>query len=93
MRNQENKSRWLAAYERALVEVWGNDEQWMTHLRLMPRFASAKTDAEKFSLLAQRMTEGFATGGANKDSKAVRMTCKAMGIKHTYTAIRAFLNS
>ena len=42
--------------------------------------------------LAAKMTEGLRTGSANKDGKGIQRTCKALGIKYTYTAIKAYLN-
>lgn len=41
--------------------------------------------------LAAKMTDGLLTGRANKDGKGIANTCKALGIKYTYTAIKAFL--
>lgn len=35
-----------------------------------------------------RMRAAFIAGSYNKDSRAIKATCKAFGIKHTYTAIR-----
>ena len=37
------------------------------------------------------MTVGLAKGGANKDGEGIKRACKAVGIKHTYAAISAFL--
>jgi hypothetical protein len=42
--------------------------------------------------LAQKMTAGLAIGQANKDGEGIEGTCKALGVKHNYTAIRQFLN-
>lgn len=49
--------------------------------------ASRMTAAE----LARKMTCGLAAGTADKDGKAIRLTCRELGIKHTYRAIRAYL--
>lgn len=38
-----------------------------------------------------RMMIAIANKSFNKDSKAVKATCKKLGIKHTYTAIYEFL--
>ena len=40
-----------------------------------------------------RMVAAFDRGSYNKDSRAFRETCKALGIKHTYTAIREFIGA
>lgn len=39
----------------------------------------------------QRMMDAVYKGTFNKDSKAIKDTCKDLGIKHTYTAIREYL--
>jgi len=51
--------------------------------------ASRTTPAE----LARKMTLGLDNGTADKDGEGVRRTCKALGINHTYKAIRAFLTA
>ena len=43
--------------------------------------------------LADKMTEGLLTGTANKDGEGIKRTCKALGIKYTYSAIKTFLQS
>lgn len=40
-----------------------------------------------------RMRGAFERRSYNKDSHAIRATCKHFGIKHTYAAINAFLKS
>jgi hypothetical protein len=39
----------------------------------------------------QKMCTAIERGSANKDSRAIKATCKVLGIKHTYTAIREYL--
>lgn len=41
--------------------------------------------------LARKMTLGLDCGLANKDGDGIKRVCKALGIPHTYKAIRAFL--
>jgi hypothetical protein len=41
--------------------------------------------------LAAKMTAGLVDGTANKDGEGIKTTCKVLGIKYTYSAIRAFL--
>jgi hypothetical protein len=53
-------------------------------------YAAARTTP---AALADKMTAGLATGGANKDGDGIKRTCKTLGIKHTYRAIAAFLNA
>ena len=43
--------------------------------------------------LADKMTDGLLTGTAIKDGDGIKRTCKALGIKHTYAAIKLFLQS
>lgn len=42
---------------------------------------------------ANSMREAFLKGSYNKDGRAVRMTCRELGIKHTYKAIAEFFGS
>lgn len=39
-----------------------------------------------------RMAAAIVRGSFNKDGHAFKATCKALGIKHTYTAIGEYLN-
>lgn len=39
-----------------------------------------------------RMQAAFITGSYNHDGKALRLACRALGIKHTRTAMEAFFN-
>ena len=41
--------------------------------------------------VAARMQGAILKGSYNKDSRAFKGTCKALGIAHTYTAIETFL--
>lgn len=42
--------------------------------------------------LATRMTDGLISGAANKDGDGIKRTCKILGIKNTYAAIKNYLN-
>lgn len=42
--------------------------------------------------VAGRMIVAFAKGSYNKNSHAIKATCKHFGIKHTYQAINKWLN-
>jgi len=42
--------------------------------------------------LATRMTDGLIKGTANKDGDGIKRTCKILGIKPTYAAIKQYLN-
>lgn len=49
-------------------------------------------DVDKVPEVIERMAPKFATGGFNKDSRAIIATCKELGIKHTYKAIMEYVN-
>jgi hypothetical protein len=57
-----------------------------------PEYALA---ASRYSpeALAEKMTAGLISGSANKDGDGIRMTCKHLGIKTTYKAIREYLTA
>jgi hypothetical protein len=42
-------------------------------------------------MVAEKMRIAFENGSFNKDSLAIRATCKHFGIKFTYAAIKTFL--
>jgi hypothetical protein len=41
--------------------------------------------------IAERMMAAIYRKSANKDGRAIKATCKALGIKYTYAAINEFL--
>ncbi len=52
----------------------------------------AMTIKTGIDIVVDRMLAAFERGSANKDSHACRWTCKELGIKHTYKAIKAYLD-
>ena len=42
--------------------------------------------------VVDRMAAAFERGSYNKDGRAIRATCKALGVKYTYAGINSFLN-
>lgn len=46
---------------------------------------------EEVPTVAARMLDAIQHKSFNKDSRAIKSTCKAFGIKHTYQAIYAWL--
>jgi hypothetical protein len=44
------------------------------------------------SELAHKITLGLSQGGASKDGEGVKRVCKLLKIKHTYSAIKEYLN-
>lgn len=61
------------------------------HLFTTPAYAiaAAKTTPEA---MAEKFVSGLIDGSAANDGVAVKSTCKALGIKPTYKAIREYLN-
>ena len=60
-----------------------------------------KAEPEEYSMaasrytpqeLAEKMTRGLINGSASKDGEGIARTCKVLGIKHTYKAIKEFLS-
>jgi hypothetical protein len=51
-------------------------------------FKPAKVDT-----VADRMIVAFARGSFNKDGRAIKATCKRLGIKYTYAAINSYLRT
>jgi hypothetical protein len=46
---------------------------------------------ENVPVVVDRMMAAIRAETFNKDSRAIRATCKAFGLKHTYKALRAWL--
>ena len=46
----------------------------------------------EFDAVFERMSKAIERGSFNKDSSAFKLTCKELGIKHTYTAIKEFIS-
>jgi hypothetical protein len=46
---------------------------------------------ENVPTVAAKMVQAFLAGTYNKDSRAVKATCKRLSIKHTYKEINAYL--
>jgi hypothetical protein len=83
-----NRETFLAQYGRELQAEYANNEPWMARLASNP-----PEMPHTLPELAERITSGLVTGRANKDSPPIKRTCKALGIKHTYTALREYLNA
>jgi hypothetical protein len=48
--------------------------------------------ASELPAVLARMAAALDRGSFNKDGRALRATCKYLGIKHTYGAINEFIN-
>ena len=42
-------------------------------------------------VVVEKMRDAFRLGTFNKDGRAIKATCKALGINYTYAAINAYL--
>lgn len=73
--------------ERFQIVLTGQYEHFHKHDARYAYVAQNLTPAQH----AEKMVAALATHGADKDGDAVKATCKALGVKHTYKAIREFL--
>ena len=48
---------------------------------------------ETVPTVAAKMVQAFRAGTYNKDSRAIKATCKRLNLKHTYKEINAYLDS
>jgi hypothetical protein len=46
----------------------------------------------RVGIVAEKMRAAFYEGSYNHDGRAIRSTCRALGLKYTRTAIEAFFN-
>jgi hypothetical protein len=60
-------------------------------LALVSHPAEYAWPAANLPVVLARMTDSFIRGCYNKDSRAIKATCKILDIKHTYSAINSFL--
>jgi hypothetical protein len=81
-----NLERFIAEYTKQLHVEYGKDEGYLAMLARNP-----PDRPHTLPELAVRMTHGLKSGAANKDGNAIKRTCKVLGIKYTYTAIKEFL--
>lgn len=75
----ENLDKWMEVYEQKLVE---------SHAKHPELYAYP---ANEIPFTVHRMRGAFEKGSYNKDSHAIRATCKHFHIQHTYKAIKSFL--
>ena len=73
--------QWMEVYEQKLVE---------SHAKHPELYAYP---ANEIPFTVHRMRGAFKRGSYNKDSHAIKATCKHFGVKHTYKAIKSFLNA
>lgn len=75
-----NQEKFRQALEVAYTDLFANDPEYS--------YAANRTTP---AALAEKMTTGLVMGTASKDGSGIKRVCKALGIKHTYQAIRAYL--
>jgi hypothetical protein len=82
-----------------MEELMTNPETFITTYREQLRIA-IETHPEEYAypvseldFVVARMTAAIERGSFNKDSRAFRATCKVLGIKHTYQAIKAYMEA
>ena len=74
-----NRQRFAEAYERNLLKAVE---------KYPDRYHATQDDVPG---IAARMVAAAIAGSANKNGSAFQWTCKELGIKHTYTAIKEYL--
>lgn len=60
------------------------------YLFTLPQYAVAASKSTPREL-AENMCAALAKGAADKSGEGVKRTCAVLGVKHTYTAIKAYL--
>lgn len=78
--HQGNLQCFIDIYEESLKEArikYPNEYLW--------------PDSE-FEKVMEKMKVAIEKGTFNKDSHAFKITCKKLGIKHTYTSIKEFIS-
>jgi len=77
--NQQRLNKFATAYENQLLKAITNFPNEYAFGPLAVPTVAAK------------MKAAFSAGSYNKDGRAVRETCKELGIKHTYLGINTYL--
>jgi len=75
-----NRERFIMALTAAYVELFANDPEYA--------YSASRCTPEG---LAVKMTDSMIANTANHEGAGFRKACKAVGLKHTRTAIRAYL--
>ena len=78
---QDNLEAFFVELSKQYAELFKSD----------PDYAYAATQKTP-EAMARSMALGLACGKADKGGKGVINTCRVLGIKHTYAAIREFIN-
>lgn len=75
------QERFRAALERHYEDLFANDPEYS--------YSKARISPKE---LAEKMTQGFISGHADKGGTGTKRTCRELGIPHTYTGIREYLS-
>jgi hypothetical protein len=81
MTSEENYNRFRTVLAKHYTVLYATDPEYA--------YAKAKRTPED---LADRMSANLLTGSANKDGEGIKRTCKELGIKQTYKAIREYFD-
>jgi hypothetical protein len=79
---QSNLDKFTQALELAYMDLFTHDPEYT--------YSAAVTTPQA---LASKMANYLMTGDANKEGEGIKRACKACGIRQTYKAISAFLQS
>jgi thermostable 8-oxoguanine DNA glycosylase len=90
-----NKERFTQAYTKHLTDVVREfpDEYPAYHGHpetIIGNLGNTVLAPVTISSIALKMIAALERGSYNKDSKAIKRTCKEIGIRYTYRAIREF---
>lgn len=77
----KNHELFLETYSRALEKLWDHIDYEYCR----------RTNQYTPETLAVKMFDAILKKQADKDSRAIKLTCKNLGIKHTYQDIYKFL--
>lgn len=100
MRNSEHMIKFGDVYRVHLRDTMAKypDDYGITGPNDPPRMITSKMRetahlyADVCEQTASAMIASFQRGDYNHDGRAIKATCKALGIKHTRTAIEAYFN-
>jgi hypothetical protein len=73
--------------------LWCNEYAKQLPLAVVKYPENYSWPLENAPMVAEKMNAAFERGSYNYDSHAIKMTCKALGLKHTKTAIEGFLRA
>lgn len=75
----------ITEYAKQLDRVIKEDES------LPPEEREYYYDSDRVPGVVEKMKVAIAKGSFNKDGKAIRATCKVLGVPYTYAGIAAFV--